>query len=187
MNASKCLLLLATSLLLICVALLVRQVDSVRASNLFQPVAPLEGSLDIRLHPGGNTLDPPAQLLLKSPDGKRTGFEPVTGNGLSEIPHSSLETEGIDDDVTGAPGPRSLVLFVGNPEAGAYRLQVIAMRSGTYTLEVQGYDVEMEPSHVAFPNKEISKGDTHLYIIQFSTQAGEGITVTHAGSSEVQR
>ncbi|HUV14797.1 MAG TPA: hypothetical protein VMY18_14220 [Acidobacteriota bacterium] len=186
MNASKCLLLLATSLLLICAAS-VRQVDDVRASNVFQPVPRFEGSLDIRLHPGGDTLDPPAQLLLKSPDGKRTGFEPVTGNGFSEIPHSSLESEGIDDDVTGAPGPRSLVLFVGNPEEGAFRLQVIATRSGTYTLEVQGYDVGRQPSNKAFTNREISEGETHLYLIQFSTQAGEGITVTYAASSEVQR
>jgi len=186
MTVSMGLLLLANSILFTCVSGF-GEPGGMHAMSLNRSIAFVEGSLDIRLHPGGRALHPPADLLLEGPAGRRTGYDPVTKSRLSAIPHSSLETEGIDDDVTGAPGPRSLVLFVGDPAGGVYRLQVIATRSGTYTLEVQGYDVEMEPSNKAFPNREISKGATHLYLILFSTQAGEGITVTYAGSPEVQR
>jgi hypothetical protein len=156
-------------------------------AHLIPPVSFVESSLDIRLHPGGKALQPPAELLLKSPDGRRTGVDPITRNRHSEIPQSSLETEGIDDDVSGAPGPRSLVLYLRKPATGVYKLQVIGIHSGSYTLEIQGSDIEMEISRKTFLDREISEGEVHLYLIEFGPRAGGELTVTYTGSSRIQR
>jgi hypothetical protein len=158
----------------------------IHGMNINLPVFLYEASLDIRVHPGGAALQPPAELLLKSPDGRKTGVDPITRNRLSEIPQSSIAKEGIDDDVSGAPGPRSLVLYVRKPVTGFYSLQVIGVRSGSYTLEIQASDVELETSRKTFLDREISEGEIHLYLIEFDERAGEELAVTYSGSSRIQ-
>ena len=55
-----------------------------------------KGALTIRIHPHGDQLEPPAELLLIDPEGRRVGRNPITDTTFSEIPDASYGDEGID-------------------------------------------------------------------------------------------
>ena len=69
---------------------------------------------------------------------------------------------------------------------GGAALQVIGVHSGSYTLEIQGSDVELETSRKTFLDREISEGEIHLSLIEFDERTGEELAVTYSGSSRIQ-
>jgi hypothetical protein len=136
-----------------------------------------EGALDIRIHPGGQKLKPPAELLLVDPQGRKVGKDPRTNRVFRQIPNSSYEYEGIADAVSGAPGPTTGIAYVRNPMAGEYSLRVIGVESYGYDLEITGYDCETDPSAVQFTNVMISKDIEHSYLIRYSNKKGSKVEV----------
>lgn len=126
-----------------------------------------QGALDIRIHPAGTAITPPAELLLTGPEGVKVGRDPVIGKIFTDIPNSSYESESISDAVTGSPGPTTKVLYVPNPAAGEYVLEVIATRSGNYSLDIRGYDLELMPSDVRFQTVTISEWQKHRYLVRY--------------------
>ncbi|MBW1860279.1 MAG: hypothetical protein JRI70_09470 [Deltaproteobacteria bacterium] len=136
-----------------------------------------EGALDIRIHPHGDQLEPPAELLLIDPEGRKVGRDPATDTTFSEIPGASYGHEGIDDAVTGAPGPQTAIIDVRNPATGKYVLQVIGKESAKYDLAIRGYDCEMDPSDAEFLNVMIHKDSEHTYSIEYSNDIGSQIEV----------
>lgn len=104
------------------------------------------GALDIRIHPDQGKLQPPAELLLKDPGGRKIGFDPRTTRAYGEIPSAHYEFEGIDDAVSGAPGPRSGIIELRNPLPGTYVLDIIGTESGYYTIEITGFDKNLNTS-----------------------------------------
>lgn len=137
-----------------------------------------EGALDIRIHPVGDRLEPPAELLLIDPQGRKVGNDPRTSETCTEIPNASYERESIADDVSGAPGPETAIIYVGNPESGEYCLQVIGRESSGYDLEIRAYDCEMDPSDAIFTNVTIHKDVDHTYLIKYSSKKGSKIEAT---------
>jgi hypothetical protein len=134
-----------------------------------------EGALDIRIHPVGEKLTPPAELLLIDPQSRKVGNDPRTSKTYAEIPNSSYERESIADDVSGAPGPETAIIYVGNPESGEYCLQVIGRESSGYDLEIRGYDCEMDPADAMFTNVTIQNEVEHTYLINYSNKKGSKI------------
>ena len=136
-----------------------------------------KGALDIRIHPHGDQLEPPAELLLIDPQGRKIGRDPITDTTFSEIPDASYGYEGIDDAVTGAPGPQTAIIDVRNPATGQYVLQVIGKESAKYDLAIRGYDCEMNPSDAEFLNLMIHKDSEHTYLIKYSNDIDSQIEV----------
>jgi hypothetical protein len=136
-----------------------------------------EGALTIRIHPAGDILDPPADLLLVDPEDRKVGRDPITDTTFSEIPGASYGHEGIDDAVSGAPGPQTAVIDVRNPATGQYSLHVIGKESAKYDLSIRGYDIEMNPSDARFLDVMIDGNSEHTYLIEYSNDQGSQIEV----------
>ena len=134
-----------------------------------------EGALDIRIHPVGDRLEPPAELLLIDPQGRKVGNDPRTSETCTEIPNASYEHESIADDVSGAPGPETAIIHIGNPASGEYSLRVIGRESSGYDLEIRGYDCEMDPADAMFTNVTIHNEVEHTYLIDYSNKKGSKI------------
>jgi len=136
------------------------------------------GALDIRIHPDEGNLNPPAELLLTDPKGRRVGNDPKRNKTFKEITNSSYEHEGIADAETGDPGPETAIIYIRNPIIGEYNLQVIGIKSSKYILEIRGYDCEMNHSSAEFTNVMINKNTEHHYLIRYSNKKESKIDVT---------
>jgi hypothetical protein len=143
-----------------------------------------EGALSIRIHPAGDELEPPAELLLTDPEGRRVGRDPIEDATFSEVPDASYGYEGIDDAVSGAPGPQTAIVDMRNPMTGQYSLQVIGKGSAKYDLSIRGYDGEMDPSDAEFRDVMIQKGSEHLYFIEYSNDKGSRVEAVRAPDSD---
>jgi len=142
-----------------------------------------EGALDIRIHPAGDQLEPPAELLLIDPEGRKVGRDPIADTTFSEVPDASYGYEGIDDAVSGAPGPQTAIIDIRNPGTGQYSLRVIGKESAKYDLAMRGYDCEMAPSDAEFLNVMIHKDSEHAYSIEYSNDKGSQIEVVQTRDS----
>lgn len=136
------------------------------------------GALNIRIHSCGDSLYPPAELLLIDPQGKMTGCQPRLKTTFCEIPNSSYENEGLDDAVSGAPGPVSKIIDVRNPLSGKYVLKIIGVESRRYSLEIRSYDHDMNFSDAKFIDIDIKKDEEHTYMINYSSRKNTETEVT---------
>ena len=152
----------------------VSAVQSERLTADFVPEAQEanKGALDIRIHPVGEKLTPPAELSLANPQGAKTGRDPRTNQIFSEIPDSSYESESIADAETSTPGPETRILHLRSPVAGEHTLWVIGMEDGAYDLEIRGYDRDLNPSDARFLNVKIGKDEEHRYLIRYTGERG---------------
>jgi hypothetical protein len=156
--------------------ILAATVSAVQSERLTADSVPGEqeakGALDIRIHPAGEELTPPAELSLANPQGAKTGRDPRTNQVFSEIPDSSYESESIADAETGTPGPEAKILHLRRPVAGEHTLWVIGMEDGAYDLEIRGYDWDLIPSDARFLNVKIGKNEEHRYLIRYTGERG---------------
>jgi hypothetical protein len=113
--------------------------------------------------------------LLIDPQGRKVGNDPQTSKTYAEIPNSSYERESIADDVSGAPGPETAIIHIGNPASDEYSLRVIGRESSQYDLEIRGYDCEMDPADAMFTNVTIHNEVEHIYLINYSNKKGSKI------------
>lgn len=78
-----------------------------------------------------------AELLLIDPNGRRTGFDPVTAGVVEEIPNSVYFRDSINDADTGQLGTHTThSLIVSQPVAGVYKLIVTGQTSGASEVSV---------------------------------------------------
>ncbi|MBW2005872.1 MAG: hypothetical protein JRI72_14985 [Deltaproteobacteria bacterium] len=142
------------------------------------------GSLDIRIHPQEGKLEPSVEFVVSDPRQRRAGWDSKTGKVILDIPGSSYETEGIDDAIEGELGPETLILYLAKPIPGDYALEVIGRESGSYSLEIQAYDCEMNPSRAMFIDVNVTEGVVHRYGIKYSNIAGEMVESYLIGGNE---
>lgn len=124
--------------------------------------------IDIRFHS-------PGELLLTDPQGRRIGYDPVQGITYNEIPDAYYEVSRLDDDETGELGPESKELYVPQPPAGDYHLQVIGTGTGTYTLEMRATDPALKSSIDKFKDIPITPDTVHTYGFYYAKTAGSEI------------
>ncbi|MDI6854540.1 MAG: hypothetical protein QME75_13165 [Deltaproteobacteria bacterium] len=130
------------------------------------------GALDVRIHPGEGKLQPPAELLLKDPRGRKIGHDPRAGKSYREIPLASYEFEGLDDAVSGAPGPQSGVIELRNPLAGIYVLEIIGKEPGRFSLEITGYDKDLNPSKIFLKETPIAPKGLRRFTFRYTPGRG---------------
>jgi hypothetical protein len=131
------------------------------------------GALDIRIHPEDGKLEPPAELLLKDPMGRRIGLDLRRGQTYREIPLAHYEFEGIDDAVSGAPGPQTGIIEIRNPVPGKYTLEIIGKETGYYSMSVRGYDRNLEASTIAVKKAKMTPGTRRTFSFTYSDEVGK--------------
>lgn len=107
--------------------------NSTQGTRLFKPDP--EDFSSIEIHSTANI-----HLTLTDTNGRRVGFDPTSGENISELPGSSFDIESLSDDLTGAPGPASNIIFVQNPSPGTYSLTVTATEDALFLIEIHGWD-----------------------------------------------
>ncbi len=129
----------------------------------------------------------PGELIITDPQGRRTGYDPVSGFSYTEIPGSSYSSFYLADDETGDLGPDTKEIDIRQPIAGDYQLQVIGTDTGTYALEIAVYDPNLNPSGSNFENIPISPGEGHSYGFYYAKTAGSDIEVSGGFDGKGQR
>jgi alpha-tubulin suppressor-like RCC1 family protein len=80
----------------------------------------------------------PVAMLLTDPLGRRTGYDPLSGTILNEIPSSAYGVMGgIENDVTNAGGtPGLLSVYTNDPIPGTYTLEITGTGTGPYEADL---------------------------------------------------
>ncbi len=130
-------------------------------------------------------LHSPAELLLTDPLGRQVGFDPARGSSFAEIPSASYDSSqyGVvqDDETIAQPDPLWKELYVPLPTDGEYVVQVTGTASGTYTLNLLGYDRAGRSAGFLGRDIPISSGEVHQYAFQFSATDMSGGTLALSG------
>jgi len=120
----------------------------------------------------------PGELLFTDPQGRKVGYDPISGITYNEIPRAFYESIGLEDAESGDAGPETKELEVPWPLAGDYQLQVIGTDTGTYTLEIRAYDPELNASAADFLNIPISQSEIHTYGFYYAKTVGAELEFT---------
>ncbi len=82
------------------------------------------------------------QFVLVDPVGRRTGFDPASGNTLNEIPESDYQLEFFtDEEDPSAPStPYTYSLSLGQPTSGTYGLTLFGDADADFIEHVNAYD-----------------------------------------------
>lgn len=132
------------------------------------------GALDIRIHPEDGKLEPPAELLLRDPRGRKIGCDPNLGQTYGEIPLAHYELEGIDDAMSGAPGPQTGIIEIRNPVPGKYTLEIIGKSAGQYSAAIRGYNQNLKDSTIVLKKTTITPGARRRFSFRYSGEDGNG-------------
>ncbi len=115
---------------------------------------------------------PPAELLLVDPQGRKTGYNPISKIFYNEIPRSFYETTGFGGELT------TEELDIRQPGAGDYQLFVIGKNKGGYTLEIAAWDSELNPSKEEFIDIPIKPNEIHAVRFRLSKTVGAELSAT---------
>jgi len=119
----------------------------------------------------------PVELLVTAPNGQVTGFDPVNGQNVQQIPSSAYYTESIGDDSGGgADTPTVKRIEIGTPADGQYTLQVFGTGSGDFTLWFAGHDIDGTSSTQTIVGT-VMAGQTFAFHAGYSSAAGSQIKV----------
>lgn len=84
---------------------------------------------------------PTVGMIVTDPRGRRIGYDPLKKNGWQELPEAEAF---IDCDAPGAEGACRGLIEVCGPVSGSYKLQIIGVETGVYTLHVAGSSQSMK-------------------------------------------
>lgn len=121
----------------------------------------------------------PAEMLISDALGRRTGYDPISGAMLQEIPDSFYHEEGpIVDPETGEEGTTGYKeLYIIDPDNGPYQLAVVGTGTGSYELDIANRDWSVQYANVTL-HGTTSPGKVDGYLIDNSTTSAEDLTVT---------
>jgi PKD repeat protein len=93
------------------------------------------------------SVDGAPDLLVVDPLGRRTGYDPASGNILAEIPQAVHFSECIEDsDLTGAPGTDTAhTVEIDQPVQGHYQILLVGTNGGGYQLTLRAFSRNGKP------------------------------------------
>jgi peptide/nickel transport system substrate-binding protein len=94
--------------------------------------------------------------------GRRTGFDPKTGQAVVEIPESTYSGLDSDPQLVKIPSP-----------SGNYTIELYGTGNGNYSLEI--VNIALSYKHVNVPTGWIQPGDVIRFYVQVDTKGGIGI------------
>lgn len=118
------------------------------------------------------------ELLVTAPDGLKTGFNPVTGQHVNEIPSSTYFT-GPLAETSGAFGSDVQVrkIHIAMPASGVYTVQAIGQEPGNFSIQFIAVNDKGSGHNWQFIRK-ISPGATLIYKVHFSPDASGKTSVS---------
>ena len=151
-------------------------------SKIFPEQAEIIDNSGFTIHLGGRDpktnffINPPCELILIDPQGRRLGYDPQKKVAYKEIPRASYETMALEDAESGAAGPETKELDIRQPLSGHYELQVIGSGTGTCSLEIRAYD---KHSDVTSSDVKVmaSRGAIARYKVIYSSDHGFPVQV----------
>ncbi len=121
---------------------------------------------------------PTVELLVTSPVGLQTGFDPLTGQHLDQIPSSNyLVTPLANVSETDGTAPEAREVDISLPAAGRYTVQAIGEGPGPFTIAFTGVDSKGMATVRRFSGTA-SPGATFVYYVRYSSTPGSKIAVT---------
>jgi hypothetical protein len=127
----------------------------------------------------------PVELFVTDPDGRSTGYDPVSGQTVIQIPSSNYHVDFPSDDSdpeSGESEPPSKIFELLNPLSGTYRLQVVSTGMGPFIIEGTGYDDNGTPSVQTVRGSTVP-GAIIEYQIEYSAEPGSQIKITQVAPS----
>ncbi len=123
-----------------------------------------------------------ADFLIADASGEKTGFDPITGSVLQQIPTSSYVKGSIDDDETGAAGPDFHSIQIFRPGSGVYTVTVVGHKLGEYNLAITPFaqDGSAEPQLLIPGIAGLNSNST--FTVQYSPTLGSVSTVVTVAS-----
>lgn len=118
------------------------------------------------------------ELLVTAPDGLRTGFNPVTGLHVNEIPSSNYYTGPLAEN-PGAFGSTVEVrkVQIALPAAGTYTVEAIGQEPGSFTVRVTAVN-DKGVSHVWKFTGKATPDSTSVYRVRYSPDPSAQSAVT---------
>jgi hypothetical protein len=120
----------------------------------------------------------PGELVLTDPQGRRTGFDPLTNTSYDEIPQSNYVIYAREDAESGTEASDPMKsIYIHQPITGEYTLEVIGTGEGKYALEIDTRDIEFNPSNILVTDVPISTGIVHSYMLNYDKTVGAKIEI----------
>jgi hypothetical protein len=130
--------------------------------------------------------DPVVDLVVTDPHGRKIGKDAQSGKTFIEIARASYDFEGLDDDETGEPAPKTGVLEICNPAAGVYAIEAGANATGLYVVEIGGSSREWTNNRgisqssdfrILLESAPIVKGTFHRFELKYSPEPGTKVVI----------
>lgn len=124
-----------------------------------------------------------ADMLITDADGNQTGFDTVTSTIKKDIPRSSYSRDFLTDDDTGQQTTgvtHSVDIF--QPSQGAYQINMVGIRLGTYRLLVSPFSIDGSPQPRSSVTGIAAPGSTTSFQIQFASSSGSISTIARTPS-----
>lgn len=114
-------------------------------------------------------MNSPAEMLIVDDQGRRAGFDPITGQSYNEIPNAFYYTEGYTDEETGEEIDHiTKFLYLDDLNSSKYILKVTGTDTGTYDLFFRGYQTDDKLTDKAFDKIETAPNLVHTYELRFN-------------------
>ncbi|MEW6410153.1 MAG: hypothetical protein AB1488_08620 [Nitrospirota bacterium] len=129
----------------------------------------------IGIHTSGHV-----HFIVTDPQGRRTGYNPILDKGFDEDPEASYSDISHGDDETGRPPEETSVEFGTNPGYaldGIYKIQVIGMKLGTYSLSVSLEQRDPHSRELISLEGVSDYGSTSSFEITFNNTPGQPLGV----------
>jgi hypothetical protein len=111
-----------------------------------------------------------ANLLVTDAQGRRTGYDPATGQILTEIPGSSYNADEFELDPDGTPSGTTLhSVYIFQPATGEYTIQVLPSGSGSAQLRLEGTSTSGDVTPGVQQNLALTTGTSTLLSATFDT------------------
>jgi hypothetical protein len=110
----------------------------------------------------------PAEIVITDPEGRRTGFDPMTEVSYEEIPLSSYGLEYLAADEGEPEILERKVLYINTPLNGEYTVAIIGTGNGPIGLEVTQVDNDGNGSMITVSDI-VANGVVNTYQLNYSS------------------
>ncbi len=115
-------------------------------------------------------LGSPAELVITDPTGKKLGYNPTTNTSYNEISGATYWTQSfLAPELVGVVNPdESKYVWIPYPISGEYKVEVIGVSNGSYSLDVSSYN-NLDQSFVINRTGNIAKDQVVEYKLVYDT------------------
>ncbi len=123
------------------------------------------------------------EILVIDQSGRKTGFDPLTGHIIEQIPNSVYFRDALQDDITGAlPNEVSHFVEISQPLPGEYQILVNGLKLGTYSLSSRMFSQDGSSQPEVLITGIAGAGSSSPFSIQVNSTPGAKSTVVAAAT-----